>query len=311
VRGAEREAVYRAIQYFVDSHRGRVVVASRPAGFSPLTGVKEYTLKPFEDPEKEALPYLRKWLRALKENEWTPQQAEEKARRLLEEMRARPALARLLNNPLLLRLSAEHYVRTGRVAESRAALYEAWVEEAWRRAEKRGAPADQKGTALQALETLAWHLQTGGSHGEEALREALERAGLPDPQGLLRLLREGTGLLARFAGEQEGRTVYSYFFAHQTVQEYFVARRLRGPGGPTPAGPSPFCAPGSTCRPGGSRWPCWWGRCRRKRPWPSCAASRGRNRPGSASCAATSSWRRTWPGRAGAGRPPVNTSSPP
>jgi HEAT repeat protein len=224
VREAEREAVYRAIQSFVHSGRGRVVVASRPAGFSSLVGVKEYTLKPFEDPEKEALPYLRGWLQALKP-EWAPQ-AEEKARRLLEEMRARPALARLLNNPLLLRLSAEHYVRTGRVAESRAALYEAWVEEAWRRAEKRGAPADQKGTALQALETLAWHLQTGGSHGEEALREGLERAGLPDPQGLLRLLREGTGLLARFAGEQEGRTVYSYFFAHQTVQEYFVARRL-------------------------------------------------------------------------------------
>jgi len=225
VREAERAAVIEQIQRFVHSGRGRVVVASRPAGFSSLVGVKEYTLKPFEDPEKEALPYLRGWLQALKP-EWAPQ-AEEKARRLLEEMRARPALARLLNNPLLLRLSAEYYVRTGRVAESRAALYEAWVEEAWRRALARGAPADQKGAALQALEALSWHFQTGGSHGEEALRKGLERAGLPDPQGLLRLLREGTGLLARFAGEQEGRTVYSYFFAHQTVQEYFVARRLQ------------------------------------------------------------------------------------
>ena len=224
VREAERAAVIEQIQRFVNSGCGRVVVASRPAGFSPLTGVQEYTLKPFEDPEKEALPYLRGWLQALKP-EWAPQ-AEERARRLLEEMQRRPALARLLNNPLLLRLSAEHYARTETVAESRAALYEAWVEEAWRRAEKRGAPADQKGTTFQTLEALAWHFQTGGSHREEALEEALEQAGLPDPQNLLRWLREKTGLLARFAGEQEGRTVYAYFFAHQTVQEYFVARHL-------------------------------------------------------------------------------------
>jgi hypothetical protein len=158
-------------------------------------------------------------------------------------MQARPALRRLLNNPLLLRLSAEYYARSGRVAENRAALYGEWVEEAWRRAEARGANADQKGTALRALEALAWHRQTGGSSQEEALLSALERAGLPDPEGWLRLLREKAGLLARFPEEREGRVVNTYLFAHQTVQEYFVARRLAHAWGANPRRTLAFLRP--------------------------------------------------------------------
>jgi hypothetical protein len=207
-----------------------VILTSRPAGFQPLPGLREYLLKPFEDPEAEALPYLRGWLAALKP-EWTAEEAGARAWELLERMRAHPALRRLLDNPLLLRLSAQHYAQAGEIARSRADLYRLWVEEAWERARRRGAKEEEKPRFLEALQALAWHLHTGGGNEEADLLRALQRFGpaqeATEAEGLLRRLREQTGLLARLSEAEDGKARHRYVFSHQTLREYFVALRLK------------------------------------------------------------------------------------
>jgi energy-coupling factor transporter ATP-binding protein EcfA2 len=230
VPGALREAVRERIRRFAQSGAGWVILTSRPAGFQPLPGLREYLLKPFEDPEAEALPYLRGWLAALKP-EWTAEEAGARARELLERMRAHPALRRLLDNPLLLRLSAQHYAQAGEIARSRADLYRLWVEEAWERARRRGAKEEEKPRFLEALQALAWHLHTGGGNEEADLLQALQRFGPAqdgaEAEGLLRRLREQTGLLARLSEAEDGKARHRYVFSHQTLREYFVALRLK------------------------------------------------------------------------------------
>jgi HEAT repeat protein len=220
VRQLVRERIERAAR----SGIGRVILTSRPAGFLTLGGLREYTLKPFADARQEALPYLKGWLRALKP-EWQAQ-VEEKAQSLIEQMQASAALRRLLNNPLLLRLSAQHYAATGAIARSRADLYRQWVEEAWQRARQRGASAQDKQHYLAALQTLAWHMHTGGDTSATALQTALRSAGLAADDhaaaDLLHRLREQTGLLARLSEAHTDR----YLFSHQTLREYLVAMRL-------------------------------------------------------------------------------------
>ncbi|MFZ8842411.1 HEAT repeat domain-containing protein, partial [Thermoflexus sp.] len=227
---ALREAVRERIQRFARSGAGWVILTSRPAGFQPLPGLREYLLKPFEDPEAEALPYLRGWLAALKP-EWTAEEAGARAQKLLERMRAHPALRRLLDNPLLLRLSAQHYAQAGEIARSRADLYRLWVEEAWERARRRGAKEEEKPRFLEALQALAWHLHTGGGNEEADLLRALQRFGPAqdgaEAEGLLRRLREQTGLLARLSEAEDGKARHRYVFSHQTLREYFVALRLK------------------------------------------------------------------------------------
>jgi HEAT repeat protein len=219
-----RQSVREQIERSARSGIGRVILTSRPAGFLTLGGLQEYTLKPFADTRQEALPYLKGWLRALKP-EWQAQ-VEEKAQSLIEQMQASAALRRLLNNPLLLRLSAQHYAATGAIARSRADLYRQWVEEAWQRARQRGASAQDKQHYLAALQTLAWHMHTGGDTSATALQTALRSAGLaPNDHAaadLLHRLREQTGLLVRLSEAHTDR----YLFSHMTLREYLVAMRL-------------------------------------------------------------------------------------
>ncbi|WP_028459444.1 HEAT repeat domain-containing protein [Chloroflexus sp. Y-396-1] len=245
VRQSVRERIERAAR----SGIGRVILTSRPAGFLILGGLQEYTLKPFADASRsveswiddhdtlqeytlklfadarqEALPYLKGWLRALKP-EWQAQ-VEEKAQSLIEQMQASAALRRLLNNPLLLRLSAQHYAATGAIARSRVDLYRQWVEESWQRARQRGASAQDKQHYLAVLQTLAWHMHTGGDTSATALQTALRSAGLATDDhaaaDLLHRLREQTGLLARLSKAHTDR----YLFSHMTLREYLVAMRL-------------------------------------------------------------------------------------
>ena len=221
-----RQSVREQIERSARSGIGRVILTSRPAGFLALGGLQEYTLKPFADARQEALPYLKGWLQALKP-EWQAQ-VEEKAQSLIEQMQASAALRRLLNNPLLLRLSAQHYAATGAIARSRADLYRQWVEEAWQRARQRGASAQDKQHYLAALQTLAWHMHTGGDTSATALQTALRSAGLAADDhaaaDLLHRLREQTGLLARLSEAHTDR--YLFLFSHMTLREYLVAMRL-------------------------------------------------------------------------------------
>ena len=221
VRQLVRERIERAAR----SRIGRVILTSRPAGFLALGGLQEYTLKPFADADQEALPYLKGWLRVLKP-EWPAQQVAEKAQSLIEQMQTSAALRRLLNNPLLLRLSAQHFVATGAIVRNRADLYRQWVEEAWDRARQRGAAEQDKQQYLTALQALAWHMHTGGDGSAAALQTALRNAGLAADDhtaaDLLHRLREQTGLLARLSEAHTDR----YLFSHMTLREYLVAMRL-------------------------------------------------------------------------------------
>jgi HEAT repeat protein len=220
-----RQSVREQIERSAHSRIGRVILTSRPAGFLALGGLQEYTLKPFADADQEALPYLKGWLRVLKP-EWPAQQVAEKAQSLIEQMQASAALRRLLNNPLLLRLSAQHFVATGAIARNRADLYRQWVEEAWDRARQRGAAEQDKQQYLTALQALAWHMHTGGDTSAAALQTALRNAGLAADDhtaaDLLHRLREQTGLLARLSEAHTDR----YLFSHMTLREYLVAMRL-------------------------------------------------------------------------------------
>ncbi len=226
--GHQREAVRSQIEAFARAPAGRaarLVVASRIAEYAGLPGLQEYTLQPLEDPT-HVRHYLQGWLAVLgqalgKGTDWDPAA---QAQTLLQKMQANPALRRLLDNPLLLRLSAEVYAEQGEIARNRADLYGRYVEVAWKRAERRGAAPVLREKAWQALEVLAWHLQTGGARDEKSLVRLLQKQGLAEGEAaardLLALLRKQMGLLARLEGDR-------YAFAHATLGEFFVARRLQ------------------------------------------------------------------------------------
>lgn len=179
----------------------RLAVASRLAGYSALGGTfKDFMLKPFERAE-EAIPYLQGWLAAF----GVPDAAKEAAH-LHDEMARQPALRRVLDNPLLLRIAAQVYARQKTIAQSRADLYRLYTEDLWTRAvEQRGVERARKDDVWQAIEELAWQLQSGRP---PALATEMDI-----------IVREKMGLVARH-GE-------SLFFSHTTLQEYFVAQRLK------------------------------------------------------------------------------------
>jgi len=207
------EAIRKKVALFAadpNGHKCRIVMSSRPAGYSSPSGeFAEYRLKPFEKPE-EARSYLQGWLATLRP-EWEPQ-AENKARALLDEMGRNPTLKRITDNPLLLRLAAEGYAADEQVARNRADLYRRYVERvAWQRREStRQTPPEQKTATLATLEAIAWKLQQGSR--------------IPwddnDPQQVL--LRRQLGLLAIYI--DAGKAYLT--FSHTTFREYFIARHL-------------------------------------------------------------------------------------
>lgn len=75
----------------------------------------------------------------------------------------------------------------------------------------------------RVAEALAWHWHSGGANDETATRRAVQQTGLATDERLvdklLYDLRTPLGLIVRVDGR--------YAFAHQTMREYMVARRLR------------------------------------------------------------------------------------
>ncbi|MCS6963800.1 MAG: HEAT repeat domain-containing protein, partial [Thermoflexus sp.] len=225
---ARREGVREAIERFAHSDRGRVIVTSRLAGFRPLTGFREYVLKPLEDVQTEVLPYVRGWLAAIGQD----QDVEQRAQELVRALEEHPSLRRIANNPLLLRLAVEYYVKSkgGRLPSGRAELYEKWLEEAWKRAEERGASEERKELIFMALEAIAWGMQIGKDSDDQGIEKAIkEFAGISDKHTIEEVLRDiwkRMGLIARLPAARGDPSQAHYVFAHETVREYLVARRL-------------------------------------------------------------------------------------
>ena len=225
---AHRAAVVEAIERFAGTSEGRrcrILVTSRIASYQEVRSLGadfgQYTIRPFAGPQ-DAQPYAAGWLRVLK-----PQAAADEAQALLETMKQQSGLRRVIGNPLLLRLAVALYVEIGELARSRAELYRRYVEEvAWKRAEAREQPRWSRREIEVALEAVAWELQTQGEQTAAALAGIVEGevADMADGRELLDYLRERLGLLAVY-GYERGDLVA---FSHQTFQEYFAARRLKG-----------------------------------------------------------------------------------
>ncbi len=209
VPDALRPAVDDEINKFTACEQGRkcrLVVSSRPAGYVSLGGsFQEFTLKPFEKAD-ESKPFLQGWLSAFR-LDWPKEKAESEAGWLYDRMAAQPALERILDNPLILRLSAQVYASKGRegVARNRADLYRLYTNELWDRAvHNRGVDANQKEDVWRAIELLAWQLQLNQKPTV--------------PEAVLTIIHAKMGLVAW----SEDALVFS----HTTIQEYFVGRRL-------------------------------------------------------------------------------------
>jgi hypothetical protein len=224
---ARRAAVAEAIKRFAATSEGRrcrIVVTSRIAGYreSRRLGADfdQYTIRPFAGPE-DSQPYVAGWLQALK-----PEAADDEAATLIGAMEQQGGPRRVMNNPLLLRLAVTVYVESGEIARNRAELYRRYVQEVtWKRVKAREEPHWSYSQIAQALEIVAWELQTGDERTEVTLVELIENevAGVVDGRDLLNRLRERLGLLAVY-GYERGNLVA---FRHLTFQEYFVARRLK------------------------------------------------------------------------------------
>lgn len=219
----QRSRMIEQLSSFVENNRAnRVVLTSRLTGYTSAGApFKEYTLKPIDKAE-ETRPFLKKWMK-INRREWDETTLERKSDDLWRQLQAQESLKRVLTNPLILRMAAENYARTGTVARHRAELYQQYWETLWSRAVERGAPKDLKSACFAALEALAFHLHTGGAKDGQTLERILrEGTASHKPNGdakgtpLLPILNQKLGLLVH---GREG-----YRFSHPTFQEYGVAR---------------------------------------------------------------------------------------
>jgi HEAT repeat protein len=220
------ECVMTQVRNFVNAPRrkeNRVILTSRLVGFTSLgKPFQEYIIKPLEK-EDELENFVFGWLMALHHRDYEEKEAKKEARMLVSSLRSQPALRRMSNNPLILRLAAQQYAGSRTVAHNRAELYSAYVKEAWQRAIKRGAKQEDKELAFQGLQSVAWHLQVGGSADEMSAKRALLAYKIVENESKAELC-------LRLAHEQMGLVVLvgtRLVFSHTTFREYFVAQRLR------------------------------------------------------------------------------------
>ena len=193
------------VRHFAGSEKGlknRVLLAARRAGFTSIgEPFVQTVLQPF-DGLLEVSGYVENWLAALRPD-WTNSRVTQGALQLVNEMRAQPALHRIFDNALILRVSAEVFAQNGTVAKNRAELYRRYIKLSWDAAVRRGVDESEKKPTFTELEAMAWRLQT-----DEKPEELKDGANLSEKLGLLTKVGDGVT------------------FSHQTFQEYFAAGKL-------------------------------------------------------------------------------------
>lgn len=191
----------KAIADFMASPLGRqarIIISSRRTGYVRIGGMfREYLLKPLTSTE-EVQCFLTRWLDQVGKPV--------AAAYLLSQLRQQPALRRILDNPLILRLCTEVFTERGEIVSNRASLYKMYLKVLSERAKCRGLSDKDIEVLLEAAEELAWYWHSGkAGFGSVSEKQLLE-------------LRTKLGLIVQVND--------SYSFAHLTIREYFVARRL-------------------------------------------------------------------------------------
>ncbi len=212
----------------------RVLITSRPAGYDAVAPKDEifttYKLEPFtsEDAEKFAL----RW--------FLPEEAQDKARGLLEMARSR-RLTGLLANPLLVTVLAVVSYEQGTLATHRKELYREFIEVFSDEAKKRGMQAalageltDEKAGELilltsPLLERVALAMQQERKTDEASLAEAAAPLLQEELGGGRHTARRRAEAWLQVIGRWSGvlvRRGARYEFLHQTFREYLAARAL-------------------------------------------------------------------------------------
>lgn len=262
IEDRDRAKVARAIAQFAAVYRGRqlpgygeqlgnkIVVTSRIAGYRPFVELPSsfghYTIQPMNSQQIGA--FLDRWFRAVEkslepgaEPDLIEQRADRQKALILEAIERSPGVARLADNPLLLRLLAMLHRSEGNLPQRRVELYQKatrWLLYDWHL--ERGAPlgaAIDEQVALSMLGPVAMYIHTRRPSGLlslgqlEKLLFEIRGPQLGDPpdapsvetiehvRKFLRTIREHSGLLV-----ERGTGLFG--FMHLTFQEYFVARHL-------------------------------------------------------------------------------------
>lgn len=235
---AEREAVGRWIDQQMERYpEARFIVSSRPQGY--LSAECQHV-----DVVLEALPFSHREVRNFVSN-WFLQNeirdqgrkdhgvvmnAEDKSRRLLQEIAKSDVLSELSINPLLLTMITTVLHSQGAVPESRVALYKEICEVMLvRRQRAKGLEVSLNSLRKQALlQRLALNLMLANTRSFDLqqaagwLAESLTAVAGPDAslQDFLEGIARGSGLLV----ERE-RSLYE--FSHKSLQEYLAATEIK------------------------------------------------------------------------------------
>ncbi len=225
-----RSQVVKVLKDFLNTYpKCQVIITCRTAVYNKeFYETVNQTLEIVEFNDRQIRRFLKAW-----ESEMPPDKS---VQQLLKTLENRPQIKTLAQNPLLLTIIAYLYTDTPRILpHSRAEFYTEAIEILLKtRDEAKNLPNKYKGSEKQRiLEHLALYLQTrkdsqtnrrllSDTEIIQEIKQILPDLNLntDDVNKILDEIIDRSGLLSRVSGGKR------YQFAHQTLQEYFVASVL-------------------------------------------------------------------------------------
>ncbi|MEN6441239.1 MAG: HEAT repeat domain-containing protein [Syntrophobacter sp.] len=234
VPSSGRNSLSEKLNRFVRNYPCPVICTSRIVGYSEgfLAGAKHMEIVPFRTQQIEL--YVKTWFRN------AASQIEDRTKcpdGLIKELRVRPQVAGLVQNPLLLSLICSLYQHEKIVLPAkRAKVYEmavSFILDEWACRRKRP-PRWALEPKLLLLEDLAYRFSCAGRQifSRDDLYEKVNRY-LQDPNSPTDFLNEKAAGIVEELAETHGvlqkldRNGSRYIFLHRTFQEYFTASYLK------------------------------------------------------------------------------------